>query len=55
MSADQELLNLVQRLRRKIPLMIERESFAKEILKLNNRGLLHCHSTVLLQEVHRYN
>lgn len=32
-----------------------RETFAKEILKLNNRGLLHCYSTVLLQEIQRYN
>ena len=29
--------------------------FAKEIMKINQMGLLHCLSTVLLQEVHRYN
>lgn len=28
---------------------------AKEILKKNDLGLLHCFSTVLLQEIHRYN
>jgi dynein heavy chain len=31
------------------------ESFAKEIMKPNAQGLLSCLSTVLIQEVQRYN
>lgn len=38
-----------------VPESIAKESFAKEILKINNLGLLSCLSTVLLQEVQRYN
>ena len=38
-----------------MPDPISKDMFAKEIMKLNNLGLLHCFSTVLLQEVYRYN
>jgi len=47
-SSDEVLLELVAELQTKIPAIIERENFAKEILKINSRGLYHCHSTVLL-------
>ncbi len=37
------------------PLVISRDEPSKEIFKINNLGLLHCFSIVLLQEVDRYN
>jgi len=37
------------------PLPISSEERSKEIFKLNNLGLLHCFSIVLLQEQERYN
>ena len=37
-----------------MPTIILKSSFAKEIIKINSLGLLHCLSTVLIQEVHRY-
>ena len=37
-----------------MPAIIQKSSFAKEIVKINNLGLLHCLSTVLIQEVYRY-
>ena len=38
-----------------LPLILDKEDHAKEIFKINNKGLLHCLSTVLLQEIERYN
>lgn len=38
-----------------IPELISTETFAKEILKTTANGLLSCLSTVLLQEIQRYN
>jgi dynein heavy chain len=35
--------------------MLGTEGHAKEIFKLNSKGLLHCYSIVLLQEQERYN
>jgi dynein heavy chain len=49
------LSELVSQLAENIPEPILKEDFSSGILKLNSRGLLHCHSTCLLQEVHRYN
>ena len=37
------------------PILISQDDHAKEIFKINNKGLLHCYSIVLLQEVDRYN
>ena len=38
-----------------MPDPISKDMFAKDIIKINQQGLLHCLSTVLLQEVQRYN
>jgi dynein heavy chain len=38
-----------------LPPIIDKEEHAKEIFKLTNKGLLQCLSTVLLQEIERYN
>lgn len=38
-----------------MPLLIDKEEHAKDIFKPNNKGLLHCLSTVLIQEIERYN
>ena len=54
-SPEQQILDLIELLQSQVPEPIEKNSFAKEILKINNLGLLSCHSTVLLQEVQRYN
>jgi dynein heavy chain, axonemal len=35
--------------------LIDKDEHAKDIFKPNNKGLLHCLSTVLLQEIERYN
>jgi hypothetical protein len=48
-------LDLVKTLQDEIPELIDTESYHKEILKTNAQGLYPCFSTVLFQEVHRYN
>lgn len=48
-------MDLIERLQTEVPNPIDKSSYAKEILKINNLGLLSCLSTVLLQEVQRYN
>lgn len=37
------------------PLPITKEGHSKDIFKINQMGLLHCYSIVLLQEQERYN
>ena len=54
-SPEQAILDLIERLQGGVPEPISKDTFAKEILKVNSWGLLHCLSTVLLQEVQRYN
>lgn len=38
-----------------MPALLDREEHAKDIFKPNKEGILHCLSTVLLQEIERYN
>ena len=54
-SPEKQILDLIERLQAQVPDPISKDHFAKEIMKINNLGLLHCLSTVLLQEVQRYN
>lgn len=48
-------MDLIERLQGQVPEPISPAAYAKEILKINSQGLLHCLSTVLQQEVQRYN
>ena len=45
---EQAILDLIERLQGGVPEPISKDTFAKEILKVNSWGLLHCLSTVLL-------
>ena len=47
-SPEKRALDLIERLLGQVPEQIRKDTFAKEILKVNNLGLLHCLSTVLL-------
>jgi len=38
-----------------VPDILDKEEHAKEIFRVNQKGLLHCLTTVLLQEIERYN
>jgi dynein heavy chain len=49
------MYELAQELLNGVPAIIDKEEHAKDIFKPNNKGLLHCLSTVLLQEIERYN
>ena len=53
-KGDNVIIELIGKLQEQIPETID-YAFAKEIMKLNNQGLLHCLTTVLQQEVQRYN
>lgn len=46
---------MAQLLETQVPELIAQDTFAKEILKPTAAGLLSCLSTVLLQEIQRYN
>ena len=54
-SSDDIIFELAEALELNVPLIIDREEHAKDIFKPNSKGLLHCLSTVLLQEIERYN
>lgn len=54
-SEEKQLLDLIAKLQLQVPEPIRKDMFAKEIMKLNAQGLPHCFSTVLFQEVARYN
>jgi dynein heavy chain len=54
-SSDDIIFELAEALELNVPLTIDREEHAKDIFKPNSKGLLHCLSTVLLQEIERYN
>jgi dynein heavy chain len=51
---DSLIIDLITKIQGEIPEPIGKD-FAKDIMKLNAQGLLHCLTTVLLQEVQRYN
>ena len=53
-DAGSPIIDLISKLQEQIPEPIGKD-FAKDIMKLNHQGLLHCFTTVLQQEVHRYN
>ena len=38
-----------------LPALLDMNECAKDLFKVNHAGLLHCHSTVLKQEIQRYN
>jgi dynein heavy chain len=48
-------MDLVNEIETSIPPLIDKEEHAKDIFKVNNKGLMHCLTTVLLQEIERYN
>ena len=54
-SSDTQVLDLCKTLVGSIPELIDVEAYHKDILKTNAQGLLHCFTTVLMQEVSRYN
>lgn len=54
-SSDEIIFEQAEELEANLPPIIDREDHAKDIFKPNSKGLLHCLSTVLLQEVERYN
>jgi|LauGreDrversion4_2_1035121.scaffolds.fasta_scaffold56412_4 dynein heavy chain len=49
------IYELAKELEGSVPPLIDKEEHAKDIFKPNSKGLLHCLSTVLLQEIERYN
>lgn len=54
-SNDTLVLEQVKLLSAQVPELIDTEAYHKEITKTNAQGLLHCFSTVLMQEVYKYN
>lgn len=52
---DDIVLELVESITKEVPELIDTTSFHKDIIKVNSKGLLHCFSTVLMQEVTKYN
>jgi dynein heavy chain, axonemal len=54
-SSEDIILELAIELEANLPPLLDKEDHAKEIFKLTNKGLLSCLSTVLLQEIERYN
>lgn len=54
-SDDSTVMSIAQELFETRPQVLGAEGHAKEIFKLNSKGLLHCYSIVLLQEQERYN
>ena len=54
-SDDSTVMSIAQELFETRPLVLGAEGHAKEIFKVNSKGLLHCYSIVLLQEQERYN
>lgn len=56
MSKDDEIvMEIAEELHETCPEVLDKAEVAKEILKLNSKGLLHCFSIVFLQERERYN
>ncbi len=53
-TSDQRISELAEDLEANKPLNIDMQEFHKEIYKKTN-GLLSCFSTVLLQEIEKYN
>jgi dynein heavy chain len=47
-SSDDIVYELSEELEANLPLILDKEDHAKDIFKPNNKGLLHCLSTVLL-------
>ena len=54
-SSDDQVIDMARELYKNRPLGISNEDSAKGIFKKNAKGLLHCYSIVLLQEIDRYN
>lgn len=52
---DQIVIGVATELFENRPLAVSNEGHSKEIFKINNLGLLHCYSVVLLQEQEKYN
>ena len=49
------MIDVAKELNETRPELITMEFVSKKILKKNSKGLLHCFSIVLLQEVDKYN
>lgn len=54
-SPDEQIIDLATELLEIVPEPIDTKVAAKEIMKKDSNGLLHCLTTVLLQEVEKYN
>lgn len=54
-SSDQQVLDLIAEMEQSQPQLIDPKDCSKSLFKLNNQGLMHCLSTVLLQEIERFN
>lgn len=48
-------MDIAINLEKNVPPLIDKNDHHKEIFKINSKGLLHCLSTVLLQEIEKYN
>jgi Holliday junction resolvasome RuvABC DNA-binding subunit len=47
-TSEEIIFDLAFELEENMPMVLDREDHAKDIFKLNSKGLLHCLSTVLL-------
>ena len=54
-SSDQQVLDLIAEMEQNHPQLIDQKDCSKSLFKLNNQGLMHCLSTVLIQEIERFN
>lgn len=55
MSSDEIVQELAARLAEDVPLALDREESAKGLFAVNSAGLMQCLSTVLVQEMERFN
>lgn len=54
-SADDIVVELAEQLQADVPAALDREEAAKGLFALNSQGLMQCLSTVLVQEMERFN
>ena len=54
-SSDEIILELISEMQQMQPELIDPKDCSKSLFKLNNQGLMHWLSTVLLQEIERFN
>lgn len=54
-SSDEVIQELVEDLKKRKPLFLDTHACAKDLFKTDHSGLMHCLSTVLAQEIERFN